>query len=315
MIPSISSSPIQAPLKSRTSTATALKDDTPSRTSSSESLTSLPFAAGSPTSTPTMTGTPNASRPNSGVSASPVQTKAPSPLAVDTSFEMLESNPMISTITLQSVRAINPTISAVFEKLNSGSTSTLDTSTSWKPRLFVFDTTDANLYLFKLNAQPDSLPVTFLPVLDCRGFMDTFDGKSMVQVSGTGQSAEGDVVRRSWTLRFSDEETFSIWLKTIKRSLIEKESSSSVWGLSPPMSRSRSTRSIYVANNVLPTRKSVDRTRSASLGSNRSANGRNQDELHQEYVALYKKLDAIAVPEAPAKKGTFAKKLATFFQF
>ncbi|KAJ3064198.1 hypothetical protein HDU98_012359 [Podochytrium sp. JEL0797] len=121
-------------------------------------------------------------------------------------------------LTLESIQEGNQCISAFLHKLNGHTT----TPTDWKRRFFVFDKSTAHLHLFKTNTNPRSVPVTFLPVTSCSGFMDTLDGNPMIQVKGSGVSRDGEVVQRVWTLRCENEEEFSVWIRTIRYTLMER---------------------------------------------------------------------------------------------
>ncbi|KAJ3354417.1 hypothetical protein HDU83_005342 [Entophlyctis luteolus] len=132
----------------------------------------------------------------------------------------------MNVITLENLQTSASTLSGFLDKLNPTSTFA---SPIYKRRFFVF-TPDANLYLFKTNTSPTSMPITFLPVTKCEGFFDARESAWCLQVHGSGivinEGGSGvdtasmtttTTVQRSWCLKFADEHTMNMWMRQINR--------------------------------------------------------------------------------------------------
>ncbi|KAJ3124092.1 hypothetical protein HK100_011368 [Physocladia obscura] len=107
-------------------------------------------------------------------------------------------------------------LSTILEKLNASSGSDVR---EYKQRLFIL-TSDANLFLFKATASQSDAPITFLPLSGCDGFFDSQDNAWILKIHGKGLANDSTtVVKRTWTLRFSDEATMILWVRSINRTI------------------------------------------------------------------------------------------------
>ncbi|KAJ3343070.1 hypothetical protein HDU83_005832 [Entophlyctis luteolus] len=123
---------------------------------------------------------------------------------------------VVSQMSLSNLQASQATLSAFLFKLASNHEKP-PAAQDWKLRFFVLSR-DSNLHLFKSNAAPFSLPITYLPLTGCSPV--TYDASEMawvMDVFGNGMNEFGVVVRRHWTLKFPDEATVVQWSDTINR--------------------------------------------------------------------------------------------------
>ncbi|KAJ3206996.1 hypothetical protein HDU82_004147 [Entophlyctis luteolus] len=105
-------------------------------------------------------------------------------------------------------------ISGYIDKLN---LSPDHTTAQWKPRFFVFGR-DGNLYMFRSDRHSTALPVTFLPVSACVEFADSQDNRPILRLEGSGIGIDGQLVRRTWTLKFA-KDGFDLWFSAIAQYL------------------------------------------------------------------------------------------------
>ncbi|KAJ3408835.1 hypothetical protein CcCBS67573_g01398 [Chytriomyces confervae] len=149
------------------------------------------------------------------------------------------------------------------------STSTTNTVT-FTERFFLL-TEDATLFLFK-SAEALCRPTSQLPLTACGGLYDKQLESWVLQVAGTGYSAEGIPVERHWTLKCEDESTMMQWIDSISIVLECKDIV-----VASARGRSTSMSSSYGGSGYVPMihqqqhqqhRTSVSSTTSSVLGSN-----------------------------------------------
>ncbi|KAJ3246283.1 hypothetical protein HDU77_009020 [Chytriomyces hyalinus] len=148
------------------------------------------------------------------------------------------------------------------------STSTTNTVT-FTERFFLL-TEDATLFLFK-SAEALCRPTSQLPLTACGGLYDKQLECWVLQVAGTGYSAEGIPVERHWTLKCEDESTMMQWIDSISIVLECKDIV-----VASTRGRSTSMSSSYGGSGYVPMihqqhqqhRTSVSSTTSSVLGSN-----------------------------------------------
>ncbi|KAJ3074292.1 hypothetical protein HDU98_011556 [Podochytrium sp. JEL0797] len=101
-----------------------------------------------------------------------------------------------------------------------------DTHSTFKLRFFLLDQ-HANLFLFKSNTNPNAIPVTFLPVSNCTSSMtnsmETGEPMFLLKAQGTGLGPDGSVVSRTWTIRFPEQDTLLVWIRSLQRGIQEKQ--------------------------------------------------------------------------------------------
>ncbi|KAJ3008325.1 UNVERIFIED_CONTAM: hypothetical protein HDU68_003150, partial [Siphonaria sp. JEL0065] len=91
----------------------------------------------------------------------------------------------------------------------------------FKPRYFVL-TQNGNLHLFKSNNNPNAIPITYLPLTSVSAHTDLFNSETVfiMRANGDGISFDGTIVKRQWTIRFPEEETLLVWIRSIQRILL-----------------------------------------------------------------------------------------------
>ncbi|ORY33187.1 hypothetical protein BCR33DRAFT_723195 [Rhizoclosmatium globosum] len=183
-------------------------------------------------------------------------------------------------LTLNSLMASNSTMSGFLYKLNSHSD-----AQEWKMRFFVL-TMDANLYLFKGNSNPIAQPVTFLPIDACTPHREVSANGTqqwIMKASGDGLTPEGDIVTRTWHIRFPDEDTLLAWVHAIHAVINVPLVTSGVTSASSSMMRNNNNVNTNVNNN---NRLSGGRTSvmsSASGGSGSSLYPSRKDSQSQRH--------------------------------
>ncbi|KAJ3139717.1 hypothetical protein HK100_011334 [Physocladia obscura] len=158
------------------------------------------------------------SRPASGHStavSNPNRLSRGSDLTSTTAPIMLRQSS--DALTLESLQLSSTVVlSTILEKLNASSGSDVR---EYKQRLFIL-TSDSNLFLFKATASQSDAPITFLPLLGCDGFFDSQDSAWILKIHGKGLANDSTtIVKRTWTLRFSDEATMILWVRSINRTI------------------------------------------------------------------------------------------------
>ncbi|KAJ3009324.1 UNVERIFIED_CONTAM: hypothetical protein HDU68_002752, partial [Siphonaria sp. JEL0065] len=123
-------------------------------------------------------------------------------------------------LTLASLQASGATLSAFLHKLN-GHPTDQTAQQQFKPRYFVL-TQNGNLHLFKSNNNPNAIPITYLPLSSVSAHTDSFNSETVfiMRANGDGISFDGTIVKRQWTIRFPDEETLLVWIRSIQRILL-----------------------------------------------------------------------------------------------
>ncbi|KAI8617986.1 hypothetical protein BC830DRAFT_1111005 [Chytriomyces sp. MP71] len=80
-------------------------------------------------------------------------------------------------------------------------------------------TEDCRLYLFRDGTIASSYPITYMPVTSVSGFHDPHDDVWILKVHGDGKTPDGFFVRRHWTFKIPDENSFCLWIHNINRML------------------------------------------------------------------------------------------------
>ncbi|KAJ3389520.1 hypothetical protein HDU84_008631 [Entophlyctis sp. JEL0112] len=105
-----------------------------------------------------------------------------------------------------SLQRMAPLMSGILSKLNISS----GKKDSWNNRHFTL-MKDGRLFLFKRNPSPQTLPITFLPVLMYSSASNPRQTAWTFYLRGHGVTADGTVVNRNWSLKCTDPLTTQLW--------------------------------------------------------------------------------------------------------
>ncbi|KAJ3124087.1 hypothetical protein HK100_011363 [Physocladia obscura] len=127
--------------------------------------------------------------------------------SLDDSFAVLQR-----TLPLMSGSLLKLNTSATAISSNPSATST--SSEAWNARFFVL-ARDGKLFIFKRNPNPNSLPLTYLPV---SGYSATnISTNFILNVAGDGITPDGVVTKRVWTLKTLDPQTNQLWIDALTK--------------------------------------------------------------------------------------------------
>ncbi|TPX77319.1 hypothetical protein CcCBS67573_g01401 [Chytriomyces confervae] len=198
--------------------------------------------------------------------------------------------PTLQQLEAMSVECAAPFVGAlvVAVALCSGSLYKLNASADqggkWKLRHVVL--THSTLHLFHINSDPTALPISSLPVTSSQSFVDN---ELVMRVHGTGETPDGFLVKRIWTLRAESQQSFAQWTQAIGKNALRVREPRTV-------SRSASERSVSVPRsqnlrmNSDQSMPNMARQATTAEFSEREARMRAQ---HLEYMALQRENAAI----------------------
>ncbi|KAJ3229429.1 hypothetical protein HDU78_009063 [Chytriomyces hyalinus] len=181
--------------------------------------------------------------------------------------------------TLQQLEAMSVCSGSLY-KLNASA----DQGGKWKLRHVVL--THSTLHLFHINSDPTALPISSLPVTSSQSFIDN---EFVMRVHGTGETPDGFLVKRIWTLRAESQQSFAQWTQAIGKNALRVREPRTV-------SRSASERSVSVPRsqnlrmNSDQSMPNMARQATTAEFSEREARMRAQ---HLEYMALQRENAAI----------------------
>ncbi|KAJ3222292.1 hypothetical protein HDU81_010000 [Chytriomyces hyalinus] len=157
-----------------------------------------------------------------------------------------------------------------------------DAAHKWKQRHVVL--TQSTLHLFHSNMDPTATPISSLPVTNSQSFVDS---EYIMRVHGTGETPDGFVVKRIWTLRAESQLAFAKWTQAIGKNTLRVREPRTV-------SRSVSERSVSVPRSQY-LRINSDQSlpilaRQSADNSEREARMRAQ---HSEYIAAQRETSSV----------------------